>query len=100
MKIVIAELNCSAGRKAMDLSDFETAYSYLNTALPLLPKNHWRRHYDFSLRLFLLRAKTTYLRGNIKEASDSLKEIIENGRCIEDTLDAYYLHVTVSTFCV
>jgi len=99
MQIDIAELNFSAGRKAMDLSDFETAYSYLNNAFPLLPENHWSSHYDFSLRLFLLRAKSTYLCGNIEEAYDSLKEIIENGRCIEDTLDAYYLHVTILHAC-
>jgi len=99
MKIVIAELNFNAGRKAMDLSDFETASSYLNNALPLLPKNRWRRHYDFSLRLLLLRAKTIYLRGNIEEACDSLMEIIKNGRCIEDKLDAYYLHVTILHAC-
>mmetsp|Transcript_29922 Transcript_29922/g.63473 ORF Transcript_29922/g.63473 Transcript_29922/m.63473 type:complete len:914 (-) Transcript_29922:1454-4195(-) len=99
LQIDIAELNFSAGSRAMDFSDYETAYSYLNNALSLLPKNHWSSHYDFSLRLFFLRAKAAYSCGNIEEAYDSLKKILEKGRCIEDTLDAHHLKATILHAC-
>ena len=93
----IVELNFDSGSMAMDRSDYETARSYLNNSLSLLPENHWSSNYGFSLRLFFLSAKAAYSCGDIEKASELLKEILKEGRCLEDKLDAYYLYVTVGT---
>lgn len=94
----IALLNLKAGARAMEFSDYETASSYLSKAMTLLPQNHWRDHYDMSLRLYILSAKAAYSCScdNIEQTRTLLKTILENGRTIGDKLDAYYLHVTVS----
>ena len=92
----VVELNFDSASRAMDRSDHETAQSYLNNALALLPNDHWTSNYEFSLRLFSLSANAAYSSGNIEKAYDSLKEILKQGRCLEDKLDAYCLYVTVS----
>ena len=100
-KMEIAELNFRAGSRAAELSDYVTAQLYLNNALALLPKNHWSsQYYDFSLRLYFLRAKVAYSCGDIKKSSGLLKKLLVNGRCIKDKLDAYYLYVTVSRYLI
>jgi len=96
VQVDVADLNFSAGSRAMKLSDYKTAYSYLNNALSLLPQGHWNSHYELSLRLYFLKSKAAYSRGNIEEAHRSLKQILEKGRCADDMLDAYHLHVSVS----
>ena len=96
MQFEVAELNCAAGSKALELADFETAHTYLNIALSLLPDDHWTSRYGFCLRLFLLRAKAAHSIGNAESACDSLKKIIKKGKCLGDKLDAYTFYVTVS----
>ena len=54
LSVCISELNMKAGEKALDGCDHNTAYSYLGAALSLLPEDHWRTHYDLSLRLNFL----------------------------------------------
>ena len=92
----VVELNFDSGSRAMDQSDYETSHSYFINALLLLPNNHWSSNYEFSLRLFLLTAKAAYACGKIEKAYDSLKEILAEGRCFEDKLDAYGSYVSVS----
>lgn len=95
MQVDVAELNFSAASRAMGFSDYQTAHSYLENALVLLPADHWTSNYELCLRLYFLKAKAVYSCGNIEKAYESLKSILERGRCIEDKLDAYYLYVTV-----
>ena len=94
----IAELNLMAGSRATAFSDYETASSYLNKAMSLLPTSHWQENYDLSLRLYFLSAKATYIRScdNIQETTTLLNAILKNGRSIRDKLDAYHLYITVS----
>ncbi|KAL7526795.1 LOW QUALITY PROTEIN: hypothetical protein ACHAXR_005057, partial [Thalassiosira sp. AJA248-18] len=98
MRLDIAELNFRAGSMAMDRSDFTTAYSYLTNAMSLLPDDHWSGNYHFSLRLYFLRANATYSCGNVEEAIESLKTLLDEGRCIEDKLDAHYYYLTCSGY--
>ena len=96
MHMNAVELNLRAGSRAMDLSDYVTAKSYFNNALVLLPKNHWSITYECSLRLFLLLSKAAYACGHVETAYASLRKILDEGRSLEDKLDAYFLYVTVS----
>lgn len=96
MQVDIAKLNIKAGSRAMDLSDYKTATSYLNNALKLLPKNHWTSHYGICLQLFYSKAKSAYSCGNKEDAYQLLKKILDKGCCIKDKLDAHYLYVSVS----
>ena len=95
MRVEFVGLNFSAGSRAISRC-YKTAYSYLKNAFALLPRNSWSSHYELSLRVFLLYAKSAYSCGKVKKAYKALKTILQKGRCANDKLDAYLLHVTVS----
>ena len=86
----LAKLNEMAGIKAVRCSDYMTSRSYFNVALSLLPPDHWESHYDRSLRLYFLRAKSIYSSGDGTEASADLRRIISCARCLEDKLKSYH----------
>ena len=93
----VSELNVRAGSTAMDLSDFTTASSYLTNAHSLLPDDCWEEMYEFTMRLYYLSAKAAYSSGHSENAINLLKAILDEGRCMEDKLDAQQLHLTVSS---
>eukprot|EP00986_Skeletonema_menzelii_P007041 scaffold2704_cov162-Skeletonema_menzelii.AAC.1 len=41
----VANYNLRAGKKAMDMSDFEAAYSYFDSGINFLRNDHWEEHY-------------------------------------------------------
>mmetsp|Transcript_7945 Transcript_7945/g.17919 ORF Transcript_7945/g.17919 Transcript_7945/m.17919 type:complete len:1329 (+) Transcript_7945:91-4077(+) len=98
-RVDLAKLNEMAGVKAVECSDYVTARSYLSIALSLLPTDHWKSHYDQSLRLSFLLAKSAYSRGDVMKAQGILQEILRECSCIEDKLPAYFLLVTILHTC-
>ena len=60
-RVDMAKLYCKAGIKAMDLSDYETSNSYLDTALHLLPEDRWSSNYKLCLKIYFLSAKSMYM---------------------------------------
>eukprot|EP00804_Cyclotella_cryptica_P020612 CCRYP_003442-RB/>CCRYP_003442-RB protein AED:0.05 eAED:0.05 QI:255/1/1/1/1/1/3/704/1362 len=94
-QIPIAQLNCQAGLATMKRWNFVGALTYLKAALSLLPTLCWTSHYDFSLTVHYQLARAAYPCGAINEAKDALNKIVESGKCLEDTLDAYYLLVNI-----
>jgi predicted ATPase len=89
--IAIAELNMKAGKKALDGCDDKTAYSYLGTALSLLPRDHWESHYDLSLRIYFLMASAANSTCRDDEAELTLQKIFEKAQCLDDQLPSYLL---------
>ncbi|KAL3773705.1 hypothetical protein ACHAW5_001041 [Stephanodiscus triporus] len=86
LRLDIAKLNELAGIKAATCSDHVTSRSYLTFALSLLPTDHWKSHYDMSLRFSLRLAKSCYSCGDLEKAQFILVETL--GRChsLEDKL--------------
>jgi len=91
LSIGIAELNMKAGKKALDGCDHKTAYSYLGAALSLLPEDHWRSHYDLSLRLNFLTSSAANSCCQYDEAEQILRRGLTNARCLDDQLPSYLL---------
>ena len=91
LSIDIAELNLKAGEKAIDGCDQKTAYSYLDTAISLLPEDHWESHYDLSLRLNFLLAKAAISTFQYDEAESIIRKLVEKARCVNDQLPSYLL---------
>lgn len=78
----IVRLNYNAAANAMSSSNYASARFYLTTAKKLLPANHWKTLYDMSMGLFLALGNAAFSSGFMEEASDTLYEFIENGRCL------------------
>ena len=90
--IDIAGLNMKAGEKAIDGCDHKTAYSYLSTALSLLPEGHWESHYDLSLRLNFLLARAAISTFQYDEAESIIRKlVVKKARSLNDQLPSYLL---------
>ncbi|KAK1744367.1 putative AAA ATPase [Skeletonema marinoi] len=76
--ITAARLNLRAGKKAMEMSDYETAYSYFDSGISFLRKKHWQEHYALSLELYSLAAKC------------ALTNVVAKAHFFEDKLDVLY----------
>jgi len=94
-RISIVNLNFEASMQPMSCSDFTTAYSYLNTAVSLLPNDSWAAHYDLTLKCFSRLAKAAYSCGLAERAKTICEEIVDRGKCLEDTLETYSLLVSM-----
>ncbi|KAL3801675.1 hypothetical protein HJC23_013180, partial [Cyclotella cryptica] len=94
-RISIVNLNYEASMKPMDCSDFTAAYSYLNSAVSLLPDDSWTTDYDLTLKCHFQLAKAAYGCGQAEKAQQICEEIIESGKCLEDTLETYSLLVSM-----
>ena len=91
LSIAFTKLNMKAGEKALDGCDHNTAYSYLGAALSLLPNDHWKSHYDLSLRLNFLTSSAANSCCQYDEAEQILRRGLANARCLYDQLPSYLL---------
>ena len=91
LRLAVAKLNMKAGKKALDGCDHETAYSFLQVALSLLPEDHWESDYDLSLRVSFLLASAASSCYQYDEAQLTLRRIFEKASCLEDKLPSYLL---------
>ncbi|KAL7428984.1 hypothetical protein ACHAXM_001499 [Skeletonema potamos] len=87
---VVANLNLSAGKKAMAMSDFEAAYSYFDNGISFLRKKHWKEHYTLSLELFNLAAKCAHTNGDAISLNLLSEQVLRESQTFEDTLDVLY----------
>lgn len=91
MRVEIAQINELAGLKARDCSDSVRSSSYFAYALSLLPADHWKRHYETSLRVSFLLAESIHLRG--ESAEGILAQLLEECHSFDDKLPSLYLLV-------
>jgi len=88
--IVVATLNLKAGKKAMDMSDFTSAYSYFDHGITFLRKNHWKEHYALSLELYELAARCALTNGDVVILRLLSEQVVTYGRSFEDKLNTIY----------
>ncbi|KAL7494687.1 hypothetical protein ACHAWT_005408, partial [Skeletonema menzelii] len=76
---IVANHNLRAGKKAMEMSDFEAAYSYFDNGITFLRKKHWEEHYALSLEMFDLAAKCALANGDFISmmSAESLEKVLD-----------------------
>eukprot|EP00984_Skeletonema_dohrnii_P004011 scaffold1374_cov133-Skeletonema_dohrnii-CCMP3373.AAC.2 len=89
----VAGMNLRAGKKAMEMSDFKTALSYMNHGISFLREHHWGEHYDLSLELFEVAAKCALSNGDHKRVSLLFEQVSEVANSFEDKLEITYTYV-------
>eukprot|EP00986_Skeletonema_menzelii_P013040 scaffold7396_cov127-Skeletonema_menzelii.AAC.3 len=86
----VAALNLKAGKKAMEMSDFKAASSYLRHGISFLLEHHWKDNYDLSLELFELSAKCALTNGDHNRVKLLVEEVSNNAQSFEDKLEIMY----------
>jgi predicted ATPase len=67
-RIELASLNLEAGIKARKRAAFNSALSYLNIALNLLPDKSWIEYYDLTSSVIRELAEAEYIDGNYERS--------------------------------
>ncbi|KAK1739316.1 putative AAA ATPase [Skeletonema marinoi] len=82
--ITAAQLNLRAGKKAMEMSDYETAYSYFDSGISFLSKKHWQKHYALSLELYSLAATCALTNSDHTSLKLLIAEVVAKAHFFED----------------
>jgi predicted ATPase len=88
---IMATYNLMAGKRAMAMSEFHTAYNLFDNGINFLRKNHWHDNYSFSLEIFDLAAKAALASGNTQGLQIITDHVLRRGRCFEDKLNAHFI---------
>lgn len=93
--VVVANLNLDAGKIAMDMSDFFSAYTFFNYGISYLPRGCWDEQYDLSLDLFNLAAKCALMNAEHDRVRMLTAEIMRFAKCFQDKYEAISITVTL-----
>mmetsp|Transcript_36593 Transcript_36593/g.74700 ORF Transcript_36593/g.74700 Transcript_36593/m.74700 type:complete len:222 (-) Transcript_36593:1011-1676(-) len=78
----------------MNMSDFFSAYSFLEYGISYLPKGHWDTNYDLSLELFNKSASCALMNAEHKNLNFLLDQIMHNANCANDKFRAIMISIT------
>jgi len=92
--VQVAKLNLEAGKMAIKMSDFFSAYSFLEYGISYLPKGHWDTNYDLSLELFNKSASCALMNAEHKNLNFLLDQIMHNANCANDKFRAIMISIT------
>jgi tetratricopeptide (TPR) repeat protein len=90
-KIIIADLNLDAGKRAGERSDFQTAFSLFQHGLSYLDADCWENHYDTTMALFDSAAQAAVVVNNLEAVSAYSTVINSRAKCLDDKLNCMYV---------
>lgn len=79
----LAELNLKAAQKAIELSGFETALTYIDKCCSILPADKWIAHYSLTLEVYSTAAELYAVLGKTEDMERQCNEVI----CQEGPVD-------------
>lgn len=94
----LANLNLMAGKRAMGMSDFRSAFVFFDNGINFLRKNHWKEHYDLSLQLFDGAAKCSFFIGDNENLNLLTEQILTYARTFQDKLNVMYITVSALSY--
>ncbi|KAL7480034.1 hypothetical protein ACHAW6_005741, partial [Cyclotella cf. meneghiniana] len=94
----MAKYNFAAGKVAMEMSDFMSAFSFFSSGIDFLPHEHWKHHYDFSLELFDLASKCALATGDIRSIRFLADQVLKHAKCPEDKLNTHFIIISSLTY--
>lgn len=89
----LAQLNLTAGRKALASTAYGAAAKYFTAGLELLPADSWEILYDLTLNLHVSAVEAEYLNTNFDRAIALSEIVLERSQNLLDRLKVYELKV-------
>ena len=86
----IVKYNLAAGKMAVDMSEFYSAFNFFDNGISFLKKTHWRDHYELSLELHELAAECALITGDVLSLTVLTEQVMKNACSFEDTLNISY----------
>jgi predicted ATPase len=88
--VTMVRYNLTAGKRAMEMSGFASAFQFFSCGVQFLPTNHWSEHYNLSLELYELASKAALVTGKDRSFSFLSDEVLNHATCFEDKLSINY----------
>ncbi len=85
----LAELNLTAGEKALASSAYVSSLNYLKVGIGLLTENCWQDNYDFTLILHQQATVASQLCADYEMMNKLAEEVFRNARTILDKIKVY-----------
>jgi predicted ATPase/signal transduction histidine kinase/tRNA A-37 threonylcarbamoyl transferase component Bud32 len=82
----LAQLNLSAGQKAIASIAYDSALKYLTTGIQLLAKDSWETDYDLTLSLYEDSAEAAYLSGEFDRMEWAIEIVLQKAQSLLDRL--------------
>ena len=90
-KLMVAELNCRAARKALASAAANFGEEYAKIGIEMLPLNSWDDHYDFTFDLYNIYIECLYTLGKYAKSEELYPLMIEKARTKEKKIEIYGL---------
>ncbi|MBF2063561.1 MAG: GAF domain-containing protein [Calothrix sp. C42_A2020_038] len=85
----LAQMNLTAGRKALVSTAYTTALKYLNTGIELLTNDSWERRYNLSLNLFETATEAAYLAGEFEQMEKFVEVVLKQTQTLLEQVKVY-----------
>lgn len=89
----LAEMNLTAGRKAMVSTAYSAAFNYLTTGIDLLAENSWETKYELTLTLYETAAEAAYLSGEFKRAEQFIEMVLTHAKTLLEKIKVYEVRI-------
>ena len=88
---MIARYNLIAGKKAVEMSEFNIAMYYFDHGISFLRKKHWQTDYELSLELYNHAAKCALVIKDMTSLTIICEGVAKNARNPDDILDTSFI---------
>jgi diguanylate cyclase (GGDEF)-like protein len=89
----LAELNLTAGKRAIASAAYAPAFTYLSVGVSLLEDDGWNTRYDLTLALHVEAARAAYLSTNFDEMERLASIVLEHARTLLDKARVYEVKI-------
>ncbi|RUT09074.1 serine/threonine protein kinase [Dulcicalothrix desertica PCC 7102] len=89
----LAEINLTAGRKAMASTAYSAAFNYLTIGINLLAENAWEIKYELTLALYETAAEAAYLSGEFKRAKQFIEIVLAHAQTLLEQVKVYQISI-------
>ncbi|UGQ48760.1 EAL domain-containing protein [Massilia endophytica] len=95
-RTLLRQLNFRAGMRAKASVALDSARSFLNRSMELLPADAWEKEYGDTLELFLALSECESLAGHFKRADELANQVLGHARSRRDSARLYMLRIALN----
>jgi len=88
---IIAQLNLKAGRRSIELSDYNSAFKLLQHGISFFGDDNWLLSYQLSLDLYDSVVEVSLILNKLSAVTFYSNEVISRARCFDDKLHCKYI---------
>jgi predicted ATPase len=92
-KNVLAKLNMKAGRRSIELSDYNTAFKLFQHGVSFLGDDRWVSSYRLSIDLYDLLTEVALTLNKLTSVELYAKEVVTHARCFDDKLNCKFFSI-------